>query len=245
MTAATGSKLRDNLVVRNDGDRLPNYLVKEIKDIIQQNGRRVSSSVPFDEMRFVVIDLETTGFYHHLGDEIISIGAVIIEDGRIKQDKTFHELVDPHCHVPYEVQSLTGIQQEMLAGCPSFFGVLQPFLRFIDGNVLVGHNTAFDLGFINHKLKKYCRTKIGNQILDTITLAQFLGIRSQGFSLDNLLAFYGIESVGRHTALGDALMTADVFLRLLSELKNHSIKTLLGLEIALKYYTRYSEVKFL
>ncbi|MBA4396312.1 MAG: DNA polymerase III subunit epsilon [Syntrophus sp. (in: bacteria)] len=245
MTAAAGSKLRDNLAVRDDGDRLPNYLIKELKETIRQSKRPASSSLPFDEMRFVVMDLETTGFYHHLGDEIISIGAVIIEDGKIKTDKTFHELIDPHCHVPYEVQSLTGIQPEMLAGCPSFFGALQPFLRFIDGNVLVGHNIEFDLGFINHKLKKYCRIKIDNQVLDTITLAKFLGIRSQGFSLDDLLAFYGIESVGRHTALGDALMTADVFLRLLAALKEHSIKTLLGLELATKYYTRYSEAKYL
>ncbi|MFH1079744.1 MAG: exonuclease domain-containing protein [Pseudomonadota bacterium] len=245
MTVATGSKLRDNLVVREDKDRLPNYLVKEIKDIIRQNNRPVSSSVPFDEMRFVVTDLETTGFHHHMGDEIISIGAVIIEDGQIKKDETFHELVDPHCHVPDEVQALTGIQPEMLAGCPSFFGVMQPFLRFIDGNVIVGHNVEFDLGFINHKLKKYCHATINNHTIDTITLAQFLGIRSQGFSLDDLLAFYGMEPVGRHTALGDALMTAEIFMRLMAELKRHSIKTLLGLEIALKYHARFAEVKFL
>ncbi len=245
MTAATGSKLRDNLAVRDERDRLPNYIVKEIKDIIRRNNRPVSSSIPFDEMRFVVLDLETTGFHHHMGDEIISIGAVIIEDGRIKTDKTFHELVDPHCHVPYEVQALTGIQPEMLAGCPSFFGVMQPFLRFIDGNAIVGHNIQFDLGFINPKLKKYCHTKIDNHAIDTITLAQFLGIRSRGFSLDDLLAFYGIEPAGRHTALGDALMTAEVFMRLIASLKDRSIQTLLGLEIALKYYARYSEVKFL
>ncbi len=244
MTAATGSKLHDNLAVRNDGDCLPNYLVKEIKDIIRQNGRRVSSSVPFDEMRFVVLDLETTGFHHHMGDEIISIGAVIIEDGRIKTDKPFHELVDPHCPVPDVVQQLTGIEPEMLAGCPSFFEVMQPFLKFIDGNVLVGHNIEFDLGFINHKLKKYCHTKIDNQSLDTITLAKFLGIRSKGFSLDDLLVFYGIPSVGRHTALGDALMTAAVFMRLIAELRNRSVHTLLGLEIALKYHVTFEEVGF-
>lgn len=235
--------MRNNLVARDDRDRLPNYLVKEIKDLVRYNNRPVSSSIPFDEMRFAVVDLETTGFYHNMGDEIISIGAVIIEDGRIRKDKTFHELVDPHCRVPDEVQQLTGIQQEMLAGCPSFFEVLQPFLKFVDGSVIVGHNVVFDLGFINPKLKKYCHIKINNHTIDTITLARFLGIQSRGFSLDDLLAFYGIESVGRHTALGDALMTAEVFIRLISALKNHSIYTLLGLEIALKYYARVGEAK--
>jgi len=244
MTAATGSKVRNNLVIRDEGDRLPNYLVKEIKDLIRHNNRPVPSSIPLAEMRFAVVDLETTGFYQHLGDEIISIGAVIIEDGQIKTDKTFHELVDPHCRVPDEIQQLTGIQPEMLAGCPSFFEVMQPLLRFIDRSVIVGHNVAFDLGFINPRLKKYCHAHIDNQTIDTIVLAKFLGIRSRGFSLDDLLTFYGIESIGRHTALGDALMTAEVFLRLVSELQNHSIHTLLGLEIALKYHARFAEVKF-
>jgi DNA polymerase-3 subunit epsilon len=245
MTAATGSKVRDNLVVWDDRDRLPNYLVKEIKDLVKHNNRPVSSSIPLDEMRFAVLDLETTGFHHHLGDEVISIGVVIIEDGQIKTDKTFHELVDPHCRVPDEVQQLTGIQPQMLAGCPSFFEVMQPFLRFIDRSVIVGHNVAFDLGFINPRLNKYCRTKIDNRTIDTITLAQFLGVRSRGFSLDDLLAFYGIASVGRHTALGDALMTAELFQCLVSALKDHSIHTLLGLEIALKYHARFAEVKFI
>lgn len=245
MTAATGRELRDNLVVRDDRDRLPNYLIKEIRDMIRQNNRSVSSSIPFHEMRFVVIDLETTGFHYHMGDEIISIGAVIIEDGQIKPDKIFHKLVDPHCHVPYEVQALTGIQTEMLTGCPSFFGVVQSFLKFIGGSVIVGHNIEFDLSFINYKLRKYCHTKIDTHTIDTITLAHFIGIRSRGFALDDLIDFYGIASVGRHSALGDALMTAEVFVRLISELEDHSIKTLLGLEIALKYHAQFAEVKFL
>lgn len=245
MTARIGSKIHDNLHVKVDGDRLPNYIVKEIKDLIRQNKTPPPTSAYFDEIRFVVMDLETTGFYQHLGDEIISIGAVVVEDGRIKNNMTFHELIDPHCHVPHEVQTLTGIYQEMLTGCQSLFGVMPQFLRFIGNSVLVGHNIEFDLGFINPKLKKFCKAKIGNHFLDTITLSQFLGIRARGFALDDLVAFYGIEPAGRHTSLGDALMTADIFLRLLDELKSHSIKTLLGLEIALKHHARFAEVKLM
>jgi len=243
-TKKTGSTLRGNLVLKDGRDHLPNYLVKEIKDLVSHNSRPVSLSAPFDETRFTVIDLETTGFHHHMGDEIISIGAVMIEDGQIRRDKLFHELVDPHCHVPEDVQQLTGIQQDMLKGCSTLWEVLPPFLNFIDGSVLVGHHVDFDVGFINAKLKKYCRTQLNNHMLDTMTLAQFLGIRSKGFSLDDLLVFYGIPSVGRHTALGDALMTADVFMRLVAELENHTIRTLLGLEIAQKYRDTFEEVGF-
>lgn len=240
----TGSTVRGNLVLKDGRDRLPNYLCKEIRDLVKQNNRPVSLSAPFDETRFTVIDLETTGFHHHMGDEIISIGAVIIEDGQIRNDKPFHELVDPHCHVPEDVQQLTGIQQDNLKGCPTFWGVLPSFLNFIDGSVLVGHHIDFDVGFINAKLKKYCRTQLNNHMLDTIMLAQFLGIRSRGFSLDSLISFYGIPSVGRHTAIGDALMTANVFMHLITELESRTIRTLLGLEIAHKYRTTFEEVGF-
>jgi DNA polymerase-3 subunit epsilon len=244
MTAKTGSKARDNSVIGHDKDFLHNYLVKEIKKIIRHNNKPVSTSIPFDEMGFAVMDLETTGFHHHRGDEIISVGAVIIEDGEIKRDRIFHELVDPNRDVPEEICQLTGIQREMLVGCPTFLGVMQQFLRFIDRYVIVGHNIAFDLGFINPQLKKYCHAKIANRTIDTIMLAQFLGIRSAGFSLDDLLVFYGIEPVGRHTALGDAFLTAEIFKRMMAVLKDRHIHTLLGLDIALKYHARFTEVKF-
>jgi DNA polymerase-3 subunit epsilon len=244
MTIKIGNRARQDSVIRYERDFLHNYLRKEIRETIRHTNRPLASAIPFDEMRFAVMDLETTGFHHHKGDEIISIGAVIIEEGQIKKDRFFHEFVDPQCPVPEDVQKLTGIHQDMLEGCPSFWSVLQPFLSFIDGSIVVGHNIEFDMGFINAKLKKYCQTQLTSRTLDTITLARFLGIRSRGFSLDDLLDFYGVESIQRHTALGDALLTAEVFVRLISELKSYSIQTLLGLELAIQYHSQLAEVKF-
>jgi len=236
-------KTRDILNQQDDNTRLPDHVIAEIQEIIRQNDRPVPSSTTFDEVCFVVMDVETTGFNYKKGDEIIAVGAVIIEDGEIKRDKTFNQLVFPNRHVSDEIHELTGIEREMLLGAPSFLEIVQPFLAFVGSSVIVGHNIHFDLGFINPKLKKYYRTSIKNRIIDTIRLARSLHIPSQSFSLDNLLDFYRIEPAGRHTALGDAFLTAEVFLHLIAALKKHHISTLAGLDIHIKHHDRWVEAK--
>lgn len=227
------NKARDILNQRNDHVQLSDHVVAEIQEIIRQNDKPVPSSATLDEVCFAVMDVETTGFNYKKGDEIIAVGAVIIEGGEIRRDKTFHELVFPNRHVSDEIHELTGIQREMLLGAPSFLEIVQPFLAFIGSSVIIGHNIHFDLAFINPKLKKYYRTSIKNRTIDTIRLARCLHIPSKSLSLDNLLAFYGIEPAGRHTALGDAILTAEIFLRLMAALKKHHINTLAGLDMLL------------
>jgi DNA polymerase-3 subunit epsilon len=234
---------RDIFNPRDDNVRIPDYVIAEIQEIIRQNDKPIPSSTPLDELCFAVMDVETTGFNHKKGDEIIEVGSVIIEGGVIERDKTFHQLVYPYRHVPDHIHELTGIPREMLVDGLSFFGILQQLLKFIGGNIIVGHNIHFDLGFINPKLKKYYRTRIKNRTIDTITLARSLHIQSKSFSLDNLLAFYGIEPVGRHTALGDAFLTAEVFIRLMAALKKHHISTLAGLDIHLQHHDRSVDAK--
>jgi len=236
-------KARDILNPQDANVRLPDYVVSEIQEIIRQNSKSIPSSTPLDELCFAVMDVETTGFNHNKGDEIIEVGSVMIEGGKIERDKTFHQLVFPNRHVSDEIHELTGIEREMLLGAPSFFGMLQQFLKFIGGNIIVGHNIHFDLGFINPKLKKYYRTSIKNLTIDTIMLARSLHIQSRSFSLDHLLAFYLIEPAGRHTALGDAYLTAEVFIRLMAALKKHHISTLAGLDIHLRHHDRWVEAK--
>lgn len=211
-------------------DTLPEFMVSEIKEIINKNHNPSPSSARIDELKFVVMDIETTGFNYKKGDEIIAIGAVFIESGTIIKENTFHQLVYPNRQVPKQIYQLTGIQREMLVGRHSFLGILKQFLNFLGPNIIVGHNIPFDLGFINAKLKKYCRTKIKNQTLDTITIARALHFPSKNLSLDYLLDLYGIEPVSRHTALGDAFLTAELFIRFMTALKELQVNTLGDLE---------------
>jgi DNA polymerase-3 subunit epsilon len=236
-------KTRNLFIPTKEKDRLPAYMISEIKETIRQNSRPVSTSTPLEDISFAVMDVETTGFDHRKGDEIIAIGAVMVEGAEIKREKTFHQLVYPNRLVPDQIYQLTGIQREMLVGRPSFFGILHRFLQFIGNSVVVGHNVAFDLGFINPKLKKYCRTRIKNRTVDTISLARSLHLPSKSFSLDNLLAFYGIEPVGRHSAIGDAYLTAELFIRLRMVLKDRHINTLAGMDNLIKRNARLGDDK--
>jgi DNA polymerase-3 subunit epsilon len=204
---------------RPEKERLPDFLVTEIKDMMGRNSKPVPLSALLEDVCFAVMDLETTGFNSARGHEIIAIGAVMIEGNKLQKEKTFHELVYPDREVPEHILKLTGIQREMLVGRLSFFGVLLQFLDFIGNSVIVGHNINFDLSFINPKLKKYCGTKVRNRTIDTIALARSLHVPVKSYSLDNLLAFYDIDPAGRHSALGDSLLTAELLIRLLSALK--------------------------
>jgi DNA polymerase-3 subunit epsilon len=234
-------KTRRMFAPRKGKECLPDYMIAEIQGIIRHNSSPVSLSTPLDKLGFAVMDVETTGFNYKKGDEIIAIGAVIVEDGEIKREKTFHQLVYPNRQVPDPVSRLTGIAGDMLVGRPSFFGVLQQFLGFIGCNIIIGHNIPFDLGFINPKLKKYCRTEIKNRAIDTLDIARFLDLPSKSVSLDNLLDFYGIEPVGRHSALGDALLTAELFIRLAAALKDRHIHTLAELDSLIKQRARFGD----
>lgn len=226
-----------------DKNGLPPFMVEQIREMIAKNSRSIPSSTPLEEVCYAVMDLETTGFNHAKGDEIIAIGAVLVKGHEIRGDRTFHQLVYPYREVPEKVLKLTGIQREMLVGRLGFFGVLIEFLDFIGNSVLVGHNIGFDLGFINPKLKKNCRIQIKNRTLDTIALAEALHIPVKSYSLDSLLAYYGIEAGERHTAIGDALLTAQLFTHLLTALREKNIRTLYGLHHFLKQHASLGDEK--
>jgi len=227
-------RIKRLLFPRPENGCLDTDTVQEIREIIARNNKKIPRSTPLEELRFVVMDLETTGFACGNGDEIIAIGAVTVENGTVKSEKYFNRLIYPYRLVPGKVVSLTGIGREMLVGCPTFFGVLPQFLDFLGSGVIVGHHIGFDLGFINTKLKQYCRVKIKNRALDTSCLTRALHPARGDYSLDSLLAFYGIEPVGRHTALGDALLTANLFVNLLASLKERKVYTLQELDTFLK-----------
>jgi DNA polymerase-3 subunit epsilon len=236
-------KAKKKLFPRPAKEILPDFFIKEIKEMVERNSRPVSSSALIEDLRFAVMDLETTGFSSTRGHEIIAIGAVLVEGNRLQRENPFHELVYPEREVPEHILKLTGIQREMLVGRLSFFGVLLQFLEFIGNRVIVGHNIDFDMSFINPKLKKYCGTKVKNRTIDTMILAKSLHIPVKSYSLDSLLAFYEIKQEGRHSALGDSLMTAELLIRLLMLLKEIGIRTLGELDEFLKRHTSLSDDK--
>ena len=99
--------------------------------------------------RYIALDVETTGFSPRNGDRVIEIGAVAIENQGIID--AFSSLIDAGKRIPWQVQQVHGITNEMLEGEPAPDEVLPEFYEFIAGSILIAHNASFDIGFLRHE----------------------------------------------------------------------------------------------
>ncbi len=193
-------------------------------------------------LTYTVFDTETTGLDTRGNDEIIAIGAVRIVNGRILHDEIFDQLIDPKRHVPIESIKIHGIQPEMLEGQPTIDQVLPLFHMFAEDTVLVAHNAAFDMRMLELK-EKQTNIKFINPVLDTLLLAAVVNPAQEDQSLESIANRLGISIVGRHTALGDTLATAEVFLKFIPLLAQQGIHTMKEARQASKK-TMYARLKY-
>jgi DNA polymerase-3 subunit epsilon len=178
-----------------------------------------------DETAFTVFDTETTGLDPASGDRIVSIGAVRVVNGRVLRQETFERLVHPGRSVPAASTAFHGITEEMVAGQPTIEEVLPAFARFCEDTVLVGHNVSFDLQFLEMAAPS-AGVELTQPALDTLLLHAALHPDHEDHTLEGIAGRLGISVVGRHTALGDALVTAEIFVGLTALLHRRGIDTL-------------------
>lgn len=180
---------------------------------------------PLAELAYTVFDTETTGLDPSAGDEIISLAAARIVNGRLLAGETFETLVDPKRVLSEASIAVHGITPAMLRGQPPIGEILPRFRRFVEDTVLVAHNAAFDMRFLALK-EKATGITFDQPVLDTLLLSAVAQPNQESHSLEVISERLGVPVVGRHTALGDALVAGEVFLRLLPLLAEKGIHTL-------------------
>ena len=174
---------------------------------------------------FVAFDVETTGLLPAQGDRIVAVAGVVMTANRIFIGDVFHSLVNPGRQIPESAIRVHGITNELVSSQPPVDQVLRAFQAFAGDAVLVGYDTAFDMSFI-----RSCEAEGGvrftNPVLDVLLLSMAVHSHTPEHSLESIARRLGIDLDKRHTALGDAFITAQIFSRLLPRLRERGILTL-------------------
>lgn len=202
----------------------------------------VPNDVPLASLSCTVFDTETTGLEPSAGDEIISIGAVRVVNGRLLQSEIYEQLVNPLRPLNPASARVHRIDAAALAGQPTIAQVLPAFHRFCEDTVLVGHNAAFDMRFLELK-EASSGVRFTQPVLDTLLLSALAHPGLDDHRLEAIAERLGVSLIGRHTALGDALLTGHVFLRLLPLLAERGIRTL-GEALAASRETYYARLQY-
>lgn len=194
------------------------------------------------ELTYTVFDTETTGLEPSAGDEIIQIGATRIVNGRLLRGEYVDQIVDPCRPLRPEGIPIHGITEEMVAGQPTLDEVLPAFHAFCEDTVLVAHNAAFDMRFL--QLKEASTGICFRQpVLDTLLLSAVIHPNQESHKLEAICERLGINVIGRHTALGDAIVTGEVFLKMIPLLGGMGIHTLHQAREAAER-TYYARIKY-
>jgi DNA polymerase-3 subunit epsilon len=183
------------------------------------------ADTPLRKLRYVVFDTETTGLRPSEGDELIAIAAVRIVNGRILTGETFERLINPGRSIPAASVRIHGITEEMARDKPPARIVLPQFKSFVGDGILVAWNVAFDMRFLELKQDE-AGVRFNNPVLDALLLSMYVSDDQTNHSLLATAERLGVVVTGRHTALGDAMATAAIWVRLLDLLEARGIRTL-------------------
>jgi DNA polymerase III subunit epsilon len=208
-------------VVRDD----PRFVWRSAGELALAQWEEVASltDLPLEDAPYVVFDLETTGTRPGVS-RIVELGAVRMQGFEVVGK--LERLVDPGTPIPAEITRLTGIAPIHVRGRPRIGTVLDEFLSFAQGAVLVAHNARFDVGFVDAELSRIHGRRLAAPVLDTVMLARRLMVgRLPGMSLGALAERFDTEVRPCHRALADAAATGEVLVHLLGMSQERGVRT--------------------
>ena len=194
---------------------LLNFWKKE-EDLFDEN-------ITIEETRFVVLDTETTGF-DYTNDRILCIGALVLQNNIITVQDSFEIYIEQD-HYDESTAQIHGILKDFVVKRPSELEALQQFLAYLGDSIIIAHHANFDITMINRALERNGLPELKNKALDTGILYKKTLIKSHLFerkdhyTLDDLADKFDISKKDRHTALGDAYITAIAFLKIIKKLR--------------------------
>lgn len=180
--------------------------------------------------RFVVLDTETTGFDYE-NDRILCIGAIVLQNNTISIQDSFEVYIVQE-HYNKATAQIHGILKDFVLDRPNELEALKQFQTYLGDSIIIAHHTAFDVTMINKALERNGLPEIKNRTLDTATLYKKTLIVSnllevkENYTLDDLADKFDISKKDRHTAMGDAYITAIAFLKILKKLREQKEITL-------------------
>lgn len=207
------------------GDSRPEYYDFDLFATRDAAGAGIDLDRRLTDLVYSVFDTETTGLDPSAGDEIIQIGAVRIVNNRLLRQEVFDQLVDPRIPLKPEGIAIHGITEAMVRDQPTLDAVLPAFHEFCNETVLVAHNAAFDLRFFQLKEDLF-GVRFTQPVLDTLLLSAVIHPNQETHQLEAIAERLGIHVLGRHTALGDAFVTGEIFLKMIPLLADMGIVTL-------------------
>lgn len=192
------------------------YLVDDLKEVVTNlKGQSLDNT-------YVVFDLETTGF-SCIKNKIIEFGAVKVKNGDIID--RFSAFVNPQIPIPFEIEKLTSITDEMVMDANTIEEVLPEFIDFAKDSVLVAHNATFDMSFIVEN----CRRQSIPQdftCVDTLGMSRALLPSLSKHTLDAVSKALKVSLENHHRAVNDAEATAEIFIKMLNMVEKQNVHTL-------------------
>ncbi|MGG1676178.1 exonuclease domain-containing protein [Neobacillus sp. NRS-1170] len=203
-------KLNLNIYAGIQGQSTPQQMAF-IRNLQKEMRQKNTLDSPLNELKVVVFDIETTGFYPEKGDYVLSIGAIKMNGPIIETAETFYSLIKSELSLSAEIAALTNLREEELRKAPSASEVLMQFFKFVDGAILVAHHSNHEQAFMKKITWDFLRTKFNHRIIDTSFLIRLSDPYMKSMPLEDVCGICGIQIKDRHHALGDAAMTAQVW----------------------------------